>query len=102
MIEKSRIKAIALSSGFKLKEQPNGEMDLNPYVYEFARAIGGNQHSNRKLIKHLIDNLELGKVITLNGQDFKFDNEIALANFKFGVMVADLIYCSDDAAIDKE
>ena len=24
-------KAMALSSGFKLKEQPNGEMDLNPY-----------------------------------------------------------------------
>lgn len=39
MIEKSRIKAIALSSGFKLKEQPNGEMDLNPYVYEFASVV---------------------------------------------------------------
>ena len=39
MIEKSRIKAIALSSGFKLEEQPNGEMDLNPYVYEFAKLL---------------------------------------------------------------
>ena len=39
MIEKSRIKAMALSSGFKLKEQPNGEMDLNPYVYEFAKLL---------------------------------------------------------------
>ena len=39
MIEKSRIKAIALSSGFKLKEQPDGSMDLNPYVYDFARAL---------------------------------------------------------------
>lgn len=39
MIEKSRIKAIALSSGFKLKEQQNGEMDLNPYVYEFAKLL---------------------------------------------------------------
>ena len=39
MIEKSRIKAIALSSGFKLKEQPNGEMDLNPYVYKFAKLL---------------------------------------------------------------
>ena len=39
MIEKSRIKAVALSSGFKLKEQPNGEMDLNPYVYEFAKLL---------------------------------------------------------------
>ena len=39
MIEKSRIKAIALSSGFKLKEQPDGDMDLNPYVYEFAKLL---------------------------------------------------------------
>ena len=39
MMEKSRIKAIALSGGFKLKEQPNGEMDLNPYVYEFAKLL---------------------------------------------------------------
>ena len=27
-----QIKEIALKSRFKLKEQPNGEMDLNPYV----------------------------------------------------------------------
>ena len=39
MIEKSRIKAIALNSGFKLKEQPDGNMDLNPYVYEFAKLL---------------------------------------------------------------
>lgn len=34
-----QIKEIALANGFKLKEQPNGEMDLNPYVYDFARAL---------------------------------------------------------------
>lgn len=34
-----QIKEIALANGFKLKEQPNGEMDLNPYVYEFARQL---------------------------------------------------------------
>lgn len=34
-----RIKKMALGSGFKLKEQPNGDMDLNPYVYDFARAL---------------------------------------------------------------
>ena len=39
MIEKSRIKAMALSSGFKLREQPDGNMDLNPYVYEFAKLL---------------------------------------------------------------
>ena len=39
IMEKSRIKVIALSSGFKLKEQPNGETDLNPYVYDFAKLL---------------------------------------------------------------
>ena len=34
-----QIKEIALANGFKLKEQSSGEMDLNPYVYEFARAL---------------------------------------------------------------
>lgn len=34
-----QIKEIALANGFKLKEQPNGKMDLNPYVYEFARKL---------------------------------------------------------------
>ncbi len=32
-------KELALKHGFKLKEQPDGEMDLNPYVYEFAEAL---------------------------------------------------------------
>ena len=34
-----QIKELALANGFKLKEQPNGEMDLNPYVYEFAKLL---------------------------------------------------------------
>ena len=34
-----QIKEIALANGFKLKEQPNGTKDLNPYVYDFARAL---------------------------------------------------------------
>lgn len=33
---KDQIKELALANGFKLKEQPDGSMDLNPYVYEFA------------------------------------------------------------------
>ena len=33
------IKAIALANGFTLREQPDGGMDLNPYVYGFARAM---------------------------------------------------------------
>lgn len=30
---------IALESGFKLKVQEGGRLDLNPYVYRFVRAI---------------------------------------------------------------
>lgn len=34
-----RIKALALANGFKLKLQPDGREDLNPYVYEFAADL---------------------------------------------------------------
>ncbi len=34
-----KIKELALANGFKLKEQANGNMDLNAYVYDFANAI---------------------------------------------------------------
>ena len=33
------IKELSMEHGFKLKEQPDGTMDLNPYVYSFARAL---------------------------------------------------------------
>lgn len=33
------VQDIALACGFTLREQPNGEMDLNPYVYSFARIL---------------------------------------------------------------
>ena len=33
------IRAMALSHGFTLRPQPDGSMDLNPYVYAFARAL---------------------------------------------------------------
>ena len=41
-----QIRKIALLYGFKLKEQPGGEMDLNPYVYDFARALMVLKDSN--------------------------------------------------------
>lgn len=34
-----QIKQLALAHGFKLKTQPDGAVDLNPYVYDFARAL---------------------------------------------------------------
>ncbi len=38
-MNKATIKRIALDNGFKLKKQEDGTMDLNPYVYDFARAL---------------------------------------------------------------
>lgn len=40
---KQHVKEIALANGFKLKEQPDGKMDLNPYVYQFADALCNQQ-----------------------------------------------------------
>lgn len=39
MLDKETIKELALANGFKLKEQADGSMDLNPYVYQFAAAL---------------------------------------------------------------
>lgn len=39
LLTKEDIKRLALENGFKLKQQPSGEMELNPYVYDFARAL---------------------------------------------------------------
>ncbi|KRS22852.1 hypothetical protein AAY72_01715 [Alishewanella sp. WH16-1] len=38
-MNKETIKELALANGFKLKEQPDGTMDLNPYAFEFAAAL---------------------------------------------------------------
>ena len=43
-----QIKEIALANGFKLKEQPDGTKDLNPYVYDFARALI-DEHEHLKM-----------------------------------------------------
>lgn len=37
--EKSRVKAIMLENGYREKVQANNELDLNPYVYEAAKAL---------------------------------------------------------------
>ena len=44
IIGKQYIKEVALECGFKLKEQPNGELDLNPYVYTFADKLIKQTH----------------------------------------------------------
>lgn len=41
---KDEIKALALECGFKLREQPDGSMDLNSYVYDFAYRLLAKQY----------------------------------------------------------
>lgn len=48
-----QIKEIALKSGFKLKEQSDGSMDLNSYVYDFARSL--IQENNREVSGRILD-----------------------------------------------
>ena len=43
-MNKQYIKEVALECGFKLREQPNGELDLNPYVYTFADKLIKQTH----------------------------------------------------------
>lgn len=52
-----RIQEIALACGFSLKDQGGGERDLNPYVYDFARAIvqeGKPKNSHREYISDFL------------------------------------------------
>jgi hypothetical protein len=53
-INKDNVKALALRNGFELKEQPDGRMDLNPYVYTFAQAILDSSQSYQSEAIHEI------------------------------------------------
>lgn len=70
-----QIKKIALDNGFKLKEQPDGSIDLNPYVYEFSRKLmveaareaksfligNGFSYGAPYMLDNLIEELERGE-----------------------------------------
>lgn len=43
-MQKDQIRQLALENGFKLKTQSDGGLDLNPYVYDFARALIQTAH----------------------------------------------------------
>lgn len=38
-MKKDKVRELALRNGFELKEQPDGAIDLHPYVYKFAQAL---------------------------------------------------------------
>jgi hypothetical protein len=50
-VDNDTIKKLALAHGFELKPQVNGETDLNPSVYDFAKALAAE--SNKPLNTHI-------------------------------------------------
>ena len=49
-----QIKEVALAAGFKLKQQPDGSQDLNPYVYDFARKLVAELERDRDQLSVLL------------------------------------------------
>ncbi|MEX5393783.1 hypothetical protein [Acinetobacter baumannii] len=56
-MDKKIVKEIALANGFKLKEQPDGSLELNPYVYVFADKLV--EHQQAKVEELQQENLRL-------------------------------------------
>lgn len=67
-----QIQAIALANGFKLKEQPDESMALNPYVFEFANAL---------LQNGFVDNIIQKSVYTGRIKDLEDENANLRANY---------------------
>ena len=44
--DRDAVREMAIIYGFKLKQQPDGRMDLNEYVYQFAEHLN-YQHAAR-------------------------------------------------------
>lgn len=95
-MNKERIKKIALGSGFKLKEQPNGEMDLNPYVYRFAdmveSAISHKYESERKYKWISVEDRlpeKSGEYLTYNGREYSIQkyNEHGWRNMYDAILI---------------
>ena len=65
----NQIKEVALASGFKLKPQPDGGEDLNPYVYDFARKLVAEVEQERDQLSDLL------KAAGIDAQEIKAENE---------------------------
>lgn len=53
-MHREQIKELALANGFKLKPQPDGSEDLNPYVYEFAAALTEHMQQQNEYLSALV------------------------------------------------
>ena len=75
-----KIKELALANGFKLKEQADGSVDLNAYVYEFANAI--EQAANAQAVPEGFVSVE--DKLPIDGQDVIAFDAIKHCVFKGG------------------
>lgn len=57
-MNKQTVKDLALKNGFKLKEQPSGELELNPYVYDFADELVKDKQQELESLKAQLEELE--------------------------------------------
>ena len=86
---KEKIKKLALANGFKLKVQDDGSLDLNPYVYDFAKVLLGDKDKRiaelEKANSKLKEPIDLGERITFTKQSLEAHNleqrEESVANF---------------------
>ena len=108
------IQKIALANGFKLKAQPDGSMALNPYVFEFARALVAAQaekcnaelkkasdtlrvyHEETILLKVEIDALKSENFMLTNERDNSRNSAQYLINEK-RVLRKDIAWLRKDA-----
>lgn len=76
-MDNNKIQELALAHGFKLKEQPNGEMALNPYVFDFAKALISAAFKDKKGI-HIdqFDDTEVPDVHDRGDDSFPCSNNI--------------------------
>lgn len=56
--ERKFIRKTALENGFKLKKQPSGETDLNPYVFDFAEKLLAEKKSEITELKQKLARYE--------------------------------------------
>ncbi len=95
------IKQIALEAGFKLKPQPSGEDDLNPYVYRFAElvALASMRHLEPPAIQIPGFGPIIGEVHKVVEGDFDNVVDLTARRDKLNGPDADLVYMDDDGVL---
>lgn len=74
-ITNEEIQKIALDNGFTTRRQPDGSIDLNPYVYDFARALLRQGESKEPSVAPAVDPNKPTIAVDFDGVLHKYDSE---------------------------